>query len=84
MERLVMISTPYQMLLMKIRQIYRWDNRTETAMYLAAYTFLWAADYLAGACVSRGMAGEWYLCLTLLDPSTNRDGAQTPLFPTYA
>lgn len=52
MERLVMISTPYQMLLMKIRHIYRWNNRTETALYLGAYLFLWAADYLAGAFVS--------------------------------
>ena len=47
-----MISTPYQVMLMKIRQIYRWDNRTETALYLAAYIFLWAANYLAGAFVS--------------------------------
>lgn len=50
-ERLIMTSTPYQMLLMKIRHIYRWDNPTETAKYLAAYTFLWTIDYLSGAAV---------------------------------
>ncbi|KAL8654814.1 MAG: hypothetical protein Q9210_001272 [Variospora velana] len=49
MERLVMISTPYQMLVMRLRQIYRWDNRTETAFYLGAYIWLWAINYLAGA-----------------------------------
>ena len=51
MERLVMVSTPYQMLFMKIRHIYRWDNPTETALYLGVYIFLWAANYLAGAAV---------------------------------
>ena len=50
-ERLIMTSTPYQMLLMKIRHIYRWDNPTETAKYLAAYTFLWVVNYLSGAAV---------------------------------
>ncbi|KAL9009748.1 MAG: hypothetical protein Q9173_005247, partial [Seirophora scorigena] len=49
MERLVMVSTPYQILVMKLRHIYRWDNRTETALYLGAYAFLWAINYLAGA-----------------------------------
>ncbi|KAL8760559.1 MAG: hypothetical protein Q9184_003254 [Pyrenodesmia sp. 2 TL-2023] len=51
MERLVMTSTPYQMLMMKIRHIYRWDNRTETALYLAAYALLWAFNYLTGAVI---------------------------------
>lgn len=50
-ERLIMTSTPYQILLMKIRHIYRWDNPTETAKYLAAYTFLWTINYLSGAAV---------------------------------
>ncbi|KAI4180440.1 MAG: hypothetical protein LQ348_005199 [Seirophora lacunosa] len=49
MERLVMISTPYQMLVMRFRHIYRWENRTETALYLGAYAFFWAINYLAGA-----------------------------------
>ncbi|KAL8899512.1 MAG: hypothetical protein Q9207_006164 [Kuettlingeria erythrocarpa] len=49
LERLVMTSTPYQMLMMKVRHIYRWDNRRETALYLTAYAFLWAFNYLAGA-----------------------------------
>lgn len=47
-----MTSTPYQMLMMKVRHIYRWDNRRETVLYLAAYAFLWAFNYLAGALVS--------------------------------
>lgn len=60
MERLVMTSTPYQMLIMKIRHIYRWENKFETAFYLGAFTFLWAVNYLAGTLVS-GMisAGHW-------------------------
>lgn len=46
-----MISTPYQMLVMKLRHIYRWDNPTETALYLGAYTFFWSIAYLPGAFV---------------------------------
>ncbi|KAL8819489.1 MAG: hypothetical protein Q9223_002077 [Gallowayella weberi] len=51
-ERLIMTSTPYQMLLMKIRSIYRWDDPTVTARYLTAYIFLWALNYLSGAAVT--------------------------------
>ncbi|KAL8798625.1 MAG: hypothetical protein Q9182_006519 [Xanthomendoza sp. 2 TL-2023] len=50
-ERLIMTSTPYQMLLMKIRSIYRWDDPTVTANYLTAYIFLWAMNYLSGAAI---------------------------------
>lgn len=64
-ERLVMTSTPYQMLLMKIRHIYRWDDPTETAKYLAAYTFLWAVNYLSGAAVGP--------CCKLRDDSAELD-----------
>ena len=59
MERLVMTSTPYQMLIMKIRHIYRWENKYETALYLGAYTFLWAVNYLVGTLVS-GMVSVGY------------------------
>ena len=51
-ERLVMTSTPYQVLLMKVRHVYRWENKLETALYLVTYTFLWAMEYLAGTIVS--------------------------------
>lgn len=47
-----MTSTPYQMLLMSIRRIYRWDDPTTTAKYLIAYIFLWTMNYLSGAAVS--------------------------------
>ena len=50
-ERLLMTSTPYQMLLMKIRHVYRWDDPSETAKYLIAYVFLWAINYITGATV---------------------------------
>jgi len=47
----MMISSPYQVLLMKICRIYRWDDPTETAKYLAAYIILWAMSYMTGAAV---------------------------------
>lgn len=50
-ERLIMISTPYQTLLMTIRRIYRWDNPSETARYLVAYVVLWLMNYITGAAV---------------------------------
>ena len=50
-ERLIMASTPYQVLLMKIRHIYRWDDPAYTAKYLAAYTLLWTVNYITGATV---------------------------------
>ncbi len=51
-ERLLMTSMQYQVLLMKIRHIYRWDDPTETAIYLGAYSFFWLIGHLAGAAVS--------------------------------
>jgi len=47
-----MTSLQYQVLLMKIRHIYRWDDPIETAMYLGAYIFFWLIGHLAGAAVS--------------------------------
>jgi len=46
-----MTSMPYQIVLMKIRHIYRWDNPTETAVWLAGYMFFLAINQLAGASV---------------------------------
>lgn len=50
-ERLLMTSMPYQVALMKIRHIYRWEDRMETALWLAGYMFFWAINHLAGAAV---------------------------------
>ncbi|KAL8869908.1 MAG: hypothetical protein Q9174_003920 [Haloplaca sp. 1 TL-2023] len=50
-QRLLMTSTPYQMLFMQARRIYRWDNPSMTAKYLAAYVLLWALNYLSGAAI---------------------------------
>ena len=47
-----MTSTPYQVILMKIRHIYRWDDPVETSIYLVSYLFLWAIDQLLSAAVS--------------------------------
>ena len=47
-----MTSTPYQVVLMKIRHIYRWDDPVETSIYLVSYLFLWAIDHLLSATVS--------------------------------
>ncbi|KAI4233027.1 MAG: hypothetical protein LQ349_004649 [Xanthoria aureola] len=69
-ERLIMTSTPYQILLMKIRHIYRWDNPTETAKYLAAYTFLWTINYLSGAAI---LALIWTVVKRRLYPPTLED-----------
>ena len=46
-----MTSTPYQVALMKIRHIYRWDDPVETGVYFGSFLVLWAIDYLAGAAV---------------------------------
>ncbi|KAL9035792.1 MAG: hypothetical protein Q9180_004661 [Flavoplaca navasiana] len=50
-ERLTMTSTPYQMLLRRIRHIYWWYHPIEIAKYLAVYILLWALDYIGGAAV---------------------------------
>ncbi|KAL8682480.1 MAG: hypothetical protein Q9186_001427 [Xanthomendoza sp. 1 TL-2023] len=50
-ERLIMTSTPYQMLLMRIRSIYRWDDPIVTAQYLTAYIFCWVMNYISGAAI---------------------------------
>ena len=47
-----MTSTPYQVALMKVRHIYRWEDPLETSVYLGSYLLLWALGQLAGAAVS--------------------------------
>ncbi|KAL8636427.1 MAG: hypothetical protein Q9228_006177, partial [Teloschistes exilis] len=69
-ERLIMTSTPYQMLLMNIRHIYRWDDPRKTATYLAAYTLLWAFDYISGAAI---LAFIWLVIRRRLYPPTIED-----------
>ncbi len=49
-----MTSTPYQVALMKIRHVYRWEDPAETGVYLGVYLFLWAFDHLLDAAVSCG------------------------------
>ena len=49
-----MTSTPYQVVLMKIRHVYRWEDPAETGVYLGVYLFLWAFDHLLDAAVSCG------------------------------
>ncbi|KAL8692932.1 MAG: hypothetical protein Q9218_002134 [Villophora microphyllina] len=70
LERLIMISTPYQMLLMKIRHIYRWDDPRETSQYLAVYTVLWALNYISGAAI---LALIWLVIKRRLYPPTLED-----------
>ncbi|KAL8651975.1 MAG: hypothetical protein Q9226_004459 [Calogaya cf. arnoldii] len=69
-ERLIMTSTPYQMLLMRIRHIYRWDHPTTTAKYLAAYVFLWVMNYISGAAI---LALIWVVVKRRLYPPTLED-----------
>ncbi|KAL8996522.1 MAG: hypothetical protein Q9169_003989 [Polycauliona sp. 2 TL-2023] len=69
-ERLIMTSTPYQMVLMKIRHIYRWDNPTQTAKYLAAYVLLWSMNYISGAAI---LALIWVVIKRRIYPPTLED-----------
>ncbi|KAL8668318.1 MAG: hypothetical protein Q9168_007047, partial [Polycauliona sp. 1 TL-2023] len=69
-ERLIMTSTPYQMLLMQIRHIYRWDNPTQTAKYLAAYVVCWAMNYISGAAI---LSVIWVVIKRRLYPPTLED-----------
>jgi len=50
-ERLLVASAPLQTLIMTTRHIYRWENRKETAVYLAAYTSLWIFDLILSGMV---------------------------------
>lgn len=63
-----MTSTPYQVVLMKIRDIYRWEDPMETGVYLGSYLFLWAIDHLAGAAVGYAIT-FWSPRITLLTRS---------------
>lgn len=67
-----MSSTPYQVVLMKIRHIYRWDDPVETGVYLGSYLFFWAIGHLAGAAVSlkNHVMGSGSLMLMVIPPGS--------------
>lgn len=51
-----MTSMPYQVVLMRIRRIYRWEDPTETAIWLTGYLLCWAFNQLTGAAVRQGFS----------------------------
>jgi hypothetical protein len=51
-ERLLLTSVPWQRALMKIRQIYRWEDPLKTAVCLVLYVYLWALSYITAVAVS--------------------------------
>lgn len=51
-----MTSMPYQVILMRIRRIYCWEDRTETAMWLTGYILCWAFNQLTGAAVRQAFS----------------------------
>lgn len=69
-----MTSMPYQVVLMRIRHIYCWDNPTETALWLAGYVFFWAMNQLTGAAVRHDWPLLFFMLLSpdLADSTSNR------------
>ncbi len=53
LERLLVSSTLVQKFAMRIRRIYRWEDRGETLRWLIAFTVLWAMDMLIAGFVSQ-------------------------------
>ena len=51
-EKLLVASTPWQEVIMRVRRVYRWENTSETMAYLAAFLVLWAMNLLVSAIVS--------------------------------
>jgi hypothetical protein len=51
-ERLLVASAPLQQFVMTLRHIYRWENRIETATYLAGYAALWVFNLILPGIVS--------------------------------
>ncbi len=47
-ERLVLVSTPWQAWFMSIRQVYTWDNPRRTGKWFALFCFLWYTNYIMG------------------------------------
>ena len=47
-ERLVLVSTPWQAWLMSIRQIYTWEDPKRTGRWFALFCFLWYTEHIMG------------------------------------
>ena len=47
-ERLMMSSGPWQLWLMKVRAVYRWESPKVTARWLALFAFLWYTEHIMG------------------------------------
>ncbi len=73
-----MTSTPYQVVLMNIRRIYRWEDPMETGAYLGSYLFLWAIGHLVDAAVSHKPLSYGF-GITLADVNPWRSLAQCGL-----
>ncbi|GAM87602.1 hypothetical protein ANO11243_056290 [Dothideomycetidae sp. 11243] len=52
LERVIIASTPLQEIIMTARRIYRWENISETFVYLMIYLLLWYLDLLLPGMVS--------------------------------
>ena len=50
-ERLIMSSAPWQVWLMRVRAVYRWENPASTMKWLALYIFLWQTGLFALQCI---------------------------------
>ena len=51
-ERFLVASAPIQELIMTARRVYRWEDPSKTAKYLAIYSVLWYFNLLLPGCVS--------------------------------
>lgn len=47
-ERLVLVSTPWQAWFMSVRQIYTWEDPQRTAKCFALFYFLWYTEHIVG------------------------------------
>jgi hypothetical protein len=47
-ERLILVSTPWQAWFMSVRQIYTWEDPQRTAKWFALFCFLWYTEHIVG------------------------------------
>lgn len=47
-ERLILVSSPWQKWLMSIRQIYTWEDPKRTGKWFALFCFLWHTQHIVG------------------------------------
>ena len=47
-ERLILVSTPWQAWFMSVRQIYTWEDPKRTAKWFALFCFLWYTEHIVG------------------------------------